>query len=155
MTLSVLTAVACHLILFNFVTIVFFIDAEPLKPKLFFLGSILSPHEVIRKENDDQPPRDGLTEKPATLDQMEGQTGTKHNNPFAIESIQKPLIADVAQNSEKTMLKSTFDAVLEETPQPRHTDSSQPTALDLNIQPYQSLHLKSVQPQIRQRTESD
>jgi hypothetical protein len=141
-----LIALLCHLVFFNVFTFVFPIDPAVPKPQFFFLGPILSqsdlkqvaskkenpiPHKILR--NFSAPDNGPQKIDPTSENQAE--------NPFAIQTIKKPILPQIAESENKIIIKSTFDAHLNEgTSKESEVQNTEP---GLDIEPYRPLQFRS------------
>lgn len=144
--MSILTAFLCHLAFFSFCTFVFPIDPPPHKPKFFFLGSILEKNDVkkIQARNDhsqDHAFQRSFSSSLKGLNNTNYKTADQTKNPFAIQTIKKPLIPQTGPSRDKLVIKSIFSIQTEnETVQ----ETEQPNLdLKLNIRPYRPLQFRA------------
>jgi len=144
--ISFLIALLCHLVIFNFCTVVFSIDPAAPKPKFFFLGPILKQNDVKQaplKERSAQPyaASNAFDSTKNSLKDIHYETADTEKNPFAIRAIKKPLIPQTTQSQEKINIKSTFET----SPQKDTNIETEPqrSTQELKIQPYRSLQSRS------------
>ena len=141
---SLLIAALFHLALFSLTTLVFQIDPAALKPKIFFLGPILSTSDVVQIS-----PHNNLTPniilkntrlKRNHQKSMSPKIVDQTKNPFAIESIKKPLMPNYTLQK-KTDIKSTFESSPQEDAEKTEIPERQDP--DLKIQSYAPLKFHS------------
>ena len=139
---SLLIALLCHLFVFNYCTIVFPIDPAAPKPKFFFLGPILKQGDIKQVSLKKPAPESSMTSDRfgSIVDSSKNiryETGDPGKNLFSIQAINKPLIPQTVGSEEKVVLKSTFEAALEENQ--NETAEVQRPDQELGIRPYRSL----------------
>ncbi len=153
--ISFLTALLCHIFIFNSLVVIFPIDAETPKPKLFFLGPILKQSDISQsvleypaaKTSSDP---DQLGSRANNAASMNYETTDPDKNPFTIKAIKKPLTPKTAKSEEKIILKSTFETQMEKDIS-KDVDLKQ-TKSELEIKPYKPLRFrapKNTNPEMR------
>lgn len=145
--ISFFAAILGHLFIFNFVTFVFPVTPVAFKPKFFFLGPILQQDDVYQESRNDllnksEPASSNYFSQDKTdLKNIRYETPLTQQEPFAIETIRKPLIAQTTKKQGKVLIKSTFELTPEKTiesePQPQASEDK------LNIQPYRPLRSRA------------
>ena len=142
---SFLIALLCHIFVFNSFTIIFPIDPESPKPKLFFLGSILKKGEIKQLTLKNSSPQSQTTLNQLSSNEdnsplIQYETADSEKNPFTIQAIKKPLIPQTSRSEEKAIIKSTFEIPseeeLNEAPKTQRSDQA------LEIRPYQPLQFR-------------
>jgi len=143
---SLLIAFICHLVFFNTFTFLFPTDPASPKPKFFFLGPILSQNDFIFTSTEKENPLPhkiakyfSATDK--NLSNIDPESEDQTDNPFAIQSIKKPLLPQTTESQDKIVFKSTFENQLKEgagkEPATQRTDPI------LNMKPYRPLQFRS------------
>lgn len=143
---SLLIALLCHLVLFNLFTFVFPIDPADPKPKFFFLGPILSHNEfrqISSKKKNPLPYKIFRNFSAVDNDLTNSDSGSTDQmiNPFAIQTIKKPLLSQTTESQNKIVIKSTFETHLEESA--GKESEAQPVDPVLKIEPYRPLQFRS------------
>lgn len=144
---SFLIALLVHLAFFNGVTFVFPIDAASPKPKFFFLGPILTQREVKLVSTNHKAPEIRTIKKEfdsAAESLYNGQKDdvSSEKNPFAIRTINKPLVPQTEEALEKIVIKSTFDIELK-VDDGQVEETIQKPNLEFKIQPYRPLKFRA------------
>lgn len=144
---SFLIALLLHLALFNLTTFVFQIDPATLKPKFFFLGPILSKNDVIQvsPHNISSTPNTMFKNIHPTenhLKPMSPKIVNQEKSPFAIQTINKPLMPQAEELQKKTVIKSTFEYHAEKETV-KEAETQQRSSSELEIRPYKPLKFRS------------
>ena len=135
-TVSFLTALLCHLAIFNLIVFVFPIDPETPKPKFFFLGPILTQKDISQTDS-----QKGNSQANATFNHFSTDaTGpeSQSKNPFAIQSIGKPPQPRAVEPQEKIVLKSMFELPSRNMTSKPEQDSQKPDE-EIILKPYKPL----------------
>lgn len=140
-------AIMFHLAFFSITTFVFPIDPVAFKPKFFFLGSILSKNDVQWTSPSNDNSASNLSLKNIlsienNLKSVGSEIVDRTDNPFAIQSIKKPLTPQTAALQNKIAIKSTFE-ILSEKEVINEVGIAQRSHSELKIQPYKPLKFRS------------
>ena len=119
-----------------------FIESQPPKPNLFFLGPILKQSDLLHLEsfkNAFQPEDRSLKPSLQKSDLADISYGPidQELNPFAIRALKKPLQERIPDDKQKMIIKSTFDTALEEPAGEKKTSPAKEP--EFRIRPYKPL----------------
>jgi len=111
---SLLIALLLHLAFFNLTVFVFPIDPVAFKPKFFFLGPILSKNDVKQVSFNNSTASNSMFQSMrSTKDHLKSigpEIADRTENPFAIQSIKKPLMPQTDETQKKIVIKPTFES---------------------------------------------
>jgi len=143
---SLLIALLLHLALFNLVVFVFPIDSAALKPKFFFLGPILSKNDVKQVSFSNNTASNSMFQSMRpTKDHLKSigpEIADRTENPFAIQSIKKPLMPQTDETQKKIVIKPTFENAPEQG-DVEEAELQKRSSSKLKIRPYKPLRFRS------------